>query len=116
MSEELGGDAQRTLLAAERTWLAWWRTAIGVAAAAIAVGAVIPRIVDASRLGFGALGIGYALLAIAVFIGAGRRQAAVKQALEDGRPVEIDVRWVKALSGAGIVLSLATVALIVIES
>ncbi|MGH2744250.1 MAG: DUF202 domain-containing protein, partial [Thermoleophilaceae bacterium] len=34
---------RRTLLAAERTWLAWWRSGIAAATAAVAVGGVVPE-------------------------------------------------------------------------
>jgi uncharacterized membrane protein YidH (DUF202 family) len=33
---------RRTWLAAERTWLAWWRSGIAAAAAAIGVGRLVP--------------------------------------------------------------------------
>ena len=38
-----GGDGtRRTALAAERTWLAWWRTGLGASAVAIGVGRILP--------------------------------------------------------------------------
>jgi len=33
---------RRTSMAAERTWLAWWRTALGATAGALAVGRFAP--------------------------------------------------------------------------
>ena len=116
MTKHLDGDAQRTLLAAERTWLAWWRTAIAVTAVAVAVGGVIPRLVGGSRTPYVILGMGYAALSVSIFVGAARRQKAVKQALQHGKPVEVDVRWVTRLSAAGVLLAMATLIVIAVEA
>lgn len=59
---------RRTWLAAERTWLAWWRTALGGAAVAMAVGRFLPTVAGGSRWPYGLVGIGYALIAIAVLM------------------------------------------------
>ncbi|MBA3261818.1 MAG: DUF202 domain-containing protein [Thermoleophilaceae bacterium] len=40
---------RRTRLAAERTWLAWWRSGIAAATAAVGVGGVLPSLVDGAR-------------------------------------------------------------------
>ena len=104
---------RRTLLAAERTWLAWWRSAIAAAAAAVAVGGVVPQLIDESRTPFVVLGAGYAALAIAVFIGAGRRQARLTQRLDSGGYEPVSSRWVLALTAAGALLALGTLAAIV---
>ena len=37
---------RRTSMAAERTWLAWWRTALGATAGALAVGRFAPKLLD----------------------------------------------------------------------
>jgi inner membrane protein YidH len=42
---ELADVTRRTRLAAERTWLAWWRTGIAASAAALAVGGLVPQLV-----------------------------------------------------------------------
>jgi len=104
---------RRTLLAAERTWLAWWRSAIAAAAAAVAVGGVVPQLVDDSRTPFVVLGAGYAALAVVVFVGAGRRQARLSERLDSGGYEPVSPRWVLALSAAGALLALGTFAAIV---
>jgi uncharacterized membrane protein YidH (DUF202 family) len=38
------GDTERTRLANERTYLAWWRTGIAGVAAGFAVGHVVPEV------------------------------------------------------------------------
>jgi putative membrane protein len=112
-----GGDVdvtRRTLLAAERTWLAWWRSAIAAAAAAVAVGGIVPHLVDGDRTPFVVLGAGYALLAIAVFVGAGRRQARLSATLDEGGYEPVSTAWVSGLTVAGALLALGTLAAIVL--
>ena len=38
---------RRTRLAAERTYLAWWRSALGAFAVALAAGKLVPALTDA---------------------------------------------------------------------
>ncbi|HEX2125517.1 MAG TPA: DUF202 domain-containing protein, partial [Thermoleophilaceae bacterium] len=76
---------RRTLLAAERTWLAWWRSGIAAATAAVAVGGVVPELVEGGRAAYVVLGAGYALLAMGVFAGAEVRRRRVDEALARGR-------------------------------
>src|SRR5829696_3340844 len=80
------GDSadRRTRLAAERTWLAWWRSGIAAATASVAVGGVVPELVDDARIGYVVLGAGYALLATAVFVGAGLRERRLARSVEEG--------------------------------
>ena len=67
---------RRTRLAAERTWLAWWRSGIAASATAVAVGGVVPQLVDGARTPYVLLGCGYALLALTLFVGAWAAPAA----------------------------------------
>jgi putative membrane protein len=106
---------RRTLLAAERTWLAWWRSAIAAATAAVAVGGVVPELVEGSRTPYILLGVGYAALAAAVFLGAGLRQARVEQALVHGEYQSVGRGWVVGLTAAGAILALATLAVVAIQ-
>lgn len=55
---------RRTLLAAERTYLAWLRTGLGALGAAIAVGRIAPALVGGSRFAYALLGVGYGVLGI----------------------------------------------------
>ena len=62
-----GGGAQglvdsaprRTYLAAERTYLAWLRTGLGALGLSLAVGRLIPALIDSSHVAFAVLGVGY---------------------------------------------------------
>ena len=60
-------------MAAERTWLAWWRTALAASAGALAVGRPAPELLEVASWPYVLLGCGYALLAIGLLaVGASR--------------------------------------------
>jgi len=104
---------RRTLLAAERTWLAWWRSGIAAAAAAVAVGGVVPELVSGHRTPYVVLGAGYATLAIAMFGAAGLRQARVERGLQRGSYANLGAGWVWGLTAAGALLAVGTLAVVV---
>jgi putative membrane protein len=104
---------RRTFLAEERTWLAWWRSGIAAATAAVAVGGVAPRLLDDERWAFVALGAGYALLALAVFVAGWRRHDAAHRALQRGGYAQLDHGWVLALSVAAGFLAVATFVVVI---
>jgi uncharacterized membrane protein YidH (DUF202 family) len=106
---------RRTRLAAERTWLAWWRSGIAASTAAVAVGGVVPELVDGSKTPYVVLGAGYALLAAGIFLAAGMRRLHVTRALERGEYSEVAERTVWALSAVALVLALGTLAIILIQ-
>ena len=108
------GPSRRTVLAAERTWLAWWRTGIAVSGAAIAIGGLIPRLVDGSRTPFVVLGAFYAALAGAVFIVAFVRHRQVTKALLEGKDVSNGEPYIVSLTVAGGLLALATLLIVAI--
>lgn len=103
------------MLAAERTWLAWFRSGIGVAAGAIGVGAVLPKLAGSTSWGYAALGAGYAALAVGVFWEGWRRQRVIYHALETDSDLPTGMRAIAALSIAGVVLALSTLALLFTE-
>jgi putative membrane protein len=109
---EVADVTRRTRLAAERTWLAWWRTGIASAAAAIAVGGLVPQLVEGTQWPFVALGAGYAVVAIAVFALGAVRTHAAERALAEGGYVPLAPTWIFALSGAGVCLAVATLAVV----
>jgi putative membrane protein len=116
MSEAGDTDVtRRTYLAAERTWLAWWRSGIAAAAAAVGVGGVVPELVEGSRTPYELLGAGYALLAAAVFLGAGLRRVQVDRALDRGDYRELGEGPVLAMTFVALILALGTFAIIVVQ-
>jgi putative membrane protein len=114
-----GGDldpTRRTLLAAERTWLAWWRSGIAAATAAVAVGGVVPELVGGSRTPYVLLGAGYAVLSAAVMVGGWQRHRRVHDALSRGTYEDVSDQWIGGLTIAGAVLAIGTLALILVQA
>ncbi len=56
--------------ASERTYLAWWRSALAAFAVSLGVGKVVPELTSGVSIGYEIVGVGYALLGIA-FVGYG---------------------------------------------
>jgi putative membrane protein len=106
---------RRTWLAAERTWLAWWRTGLAAAAAALAVGRLIPALAHGAQWPFQALGIGYGATAIGVAVVGALRQRRTAAGLRRGSFEELPDRLVMAFTAAVVVLALATIAVIAVE-
>jgi putative membrane protein len=107
------GDTERTRLANERTYLAWWRTGIAALAAGFAIGRLLPEVVDGSAWPYVALGV--ALLAagvIAIAYGLVRFRA-LDAALRDGTDGGGD-RVLLVLAGIGVAVGVASIALVLI--
>lgn len=107
---------RRTSMAAERTWLAWWRTALGATAGALAVGRFAPKLLDVAAWPYILLGCGYAALAVALSIVGARRQRALEQALRTGEHAPLKFHTVALFTAGGVVLSLLTVVLVLAQS
>src|SRR3954452_14587704 len=103
-------------MAAERTWLAWWRTALAAAAGALAVGRLAPEVLNVAPWPYMVLGCGYAGLSIAMLIVGARRQ---QQLARVGRPqdhVPLRLRTVLALTGGCILVAVMTAVLVVAQT
>jgi putative membrane protein len=106
---------RRTRLAAERTWLAWWRSGIAAATAAVGVGGVVPQLVNGGRTAYTVIGAGYAALAAAMFVGAAVRRRDVERELDSGGFTAVSENAALALTLAATVLALGTLAVIVAQ-
>ena len=114
--ETLGDSApRRTWLAAERTYLAWLRTGLASLGLALAVGKLLPALIDVSHVEFGLLGGGYGLLGIFVLVLGAYRAQRTRAALAAQRPLPTDYWSIWALTAFSVVLAAATVVLIVVE-
>jgi uncharacterized membrane protein YidH (DUF202 family) len=111
---EIADVTRRTWLASERTWLAWWRTGLGAAAVSIGVGRLLPGLTGGSRLPLRLLGIGYGLVAIAVFVIGAIRQHRVASALRRGSYEELSSPLVMWLTAATVALAVATLVVIAV--
>src|SRR5690349_10858853 len=95
---------QRTSMAAERTWLAWWRTALAATAGALAIGRFAPEALDVARFPYVLLGLGYAALALGLLVLGARRQRALERSIVDGVHAPLPFRVVATFTVGGVVL------------
>jgi putative membrane protein len=109
-------QTRRTAMAAERTWLAWWRTALGASAGALVVGGVAPEVLEASTWPYILLGCGYGVLAIGLLVAGAQRQRTFERAQRAGTHVPLPFRTVAAFTAGGVVLALATMAFVLTQT
>ena len=91
-------------MAAERTWLAWWRTALGATAGALAVGRFAPKL------------LGYASLAVGLSIVGAQRQRELEHALRTGGHVPLRFRTVALFTFGGVALAVLTIVLVIAQT
>jgi putative membrane protein len=109
-----GWDAtRRTRLAAERTELAWWRTALTSIAVAVGVGRVVPELSGiTTEWPYVVVGIGWALYSVALFGYGSVRSRRVELAIDRGEMIQSSRTETRLLMIFGVILCLATVGLI----
>jgi putative membrane protein len=106
---------RRTWLAAERTYLAWLRTGLGALGLALAVGRLLPALVDADHTAFGLLGAGYGVLGVFVLVLGAYRAQRIRSALAAGRQLPTDFWEIWALTVYSLALAVATIILVLAE-
>lgn len=108
---------RRTLLANERTYLAWWRTGLTSLTVALAAARVVPELAKVThRWPYTVIGGGFALLGTLCLGYAERRRTAVDRAVRAGSFAEPD-RWMtRTLAGGGVLLGVALMTLIVLDA
>jgi putative membrane protein len=102
-------------MAAERTWLAWWRTALAATAGALAVGRLAPDLLDVASWPYVVLGCGYAAIAIGLLLIGARRQRQLQRATVDGEQAPLSFTTVATFTFAGTALALLTVVLVLAQ-
>lgn len=108
---------RRTRLANERTYLAWWRSGLAAFAVGVGVGKVAPELGSSGpRWPWAIVGSGFALLGIAFFAYGFERRREVERALDRGTFAREVGIVVALLAGAGLVLGLATLLLIAVDT
>ena len=100
---------QRTSMAAERTWLAWWRTALTATAGALAIGRFAPELLDVAPGPYIALGCGYAALALALLLFGARRQRELERSVVDGVHAPLPFVLTAAFTIGGVLLVTMTI-------
>ena len=108
----VSGDEARSHLAGERTLLAWWRSGLAALAVALAVGRVVPALIQASKGWFVALGVGFAVLALAFTLYGTSRQRQLDRAIAGGDFRPLDGKVVFLLTALMALLAMATIVLV----
>jgi putative membrane protein len=106
VDEELEGglDVERTRLANERTFLAWWRTGLAAVAAGFALGRLLPDAVDnATKWPYIVLGVLLAASGVGATVYGTIRFRRVEQAISRGEGFTSSGRALVILAAAGIV-------------
>jgi inner membrane protein YidH len=103
-------------MAAERTWLAWWRTALAATAGSLAVGRLAPELLDVAPWPYVVLGTGYAGLAIGLLVLGALRQRDLQRAIDRGAPAPLSFGLVTLFTVGGVLLALTTVVLVVAQT
>jgi putative membrane protein len=107
--------SRRTLLANERTYLAWWRTGLTTLTVALAAARVVPELSDSKvRWPYTVVGVVFALLGVICIAYGEQRRASVDHAVRKGEFVDADPRLTMGLTVVGVALGLALVVLILI--
>jgi putative membrane protein len=108
-----GEDARRTLLASERTYLAWWRTGITTLTVALAAARVVPELSDVGvRWPYTVFGVAFAVLGTICIGYAEYRRRAVDRAVREGDFTESGGVLTLLLSVMGVLLGVGLVVLI----
>jgi uncharacterized membrane protein YidH (DUF202 family) len=111
-----GVDAtRRTRLANERTFLAWWRTALATQGLALAAGKVVPEIIDGPQWPYVALGLLLSLLGTALALCGWWRHVTVDHALHGGEEAA-PPGWLIAILGAVLAGAGALIAVLILAA
>jgi len=110
-----GDPSRRTYLAEERTFLAWLRSGLAALGVSLAVGRLLPALLDASPAPYVALGIGFGALGLFFFVFGALRQRALERALAAGAFRPLPPIVVLGLAVVGIALSAGTLLLVATE-
>jgi uncharacterized membrane protein YidH (DUF202 family) len=102
-------------MAAERTRLAWWRTALVATAGALGVGRLAPRLLHAAPAPYVVLGCCYALLAGALLVVGLVRHRAIERAVER-EPAPLAPRTVALFTLGGLVLATVTTVVVLAQA
>ena len=108
-------QTRRTSMAAERTWLAWWRTALGATAGALAVGRFAPQLLKVAAWPYILLGCGYASLAVGLSIVGAQRQRELERALRTGGHAPLRFRTVALFTVGGVAVAVMTIVLVIAQ-
>ena len=105
---------RRTRLANERTYLAWWRTALTALAVGVGVGRIVPAVSNTTRWPYELVGACYGVLAVALLVLAYMRTRDVEAALSRGEFAPMSRTLLLGLSASGVVIAVATIIVLLV--
>jgi putative membrane protein len=107
----------RTLLANERTYLAWWRTGLTALTVALAAARLVPELGKVThRWPYTVVGAGFALLGTLCLGYAERRRRSVGRSVRAGEFTDPGRGVMLALTWGGALLGVALLAIIVLDA
>jgi putative membrane protein len=106
---------RRTRLANERTYLAWWRTGLTTLAVSFGAGRLVPELSTGPDWPFEAIGVAFAAVGVAFIAYGYLRQKDVEEALTRGEYAALEKRAALLFAVVGVLLGLATLALMVVH-
>lgn len=107
---------RRTLLANERTYLAWWRTGLTALTVALASARLVPELTNVHhRWPYTLIGAGFAVLGVLCVGYADRRRRAVDRAVRAGTFADPEALMLRILTYGGCLLGLAMLVVIVTD-
>jgi len=110
------GAPRRTHLAAERTQLAWWRTGLTAIAVGVGVGRVVPELAGTKETWpYVITGIAFALYGVVLIAYGTLRARELERKLGGRHEIDASDSMLLVLTGFGVLLGLASIALIAIE-
>jgi putative membrane protein len=107
---------RRTSMAAERTWLAWWRSGLAATVGALAVGRFAPDVLEVAAWPYIIIGCGYAALAIGLLVMGAKRQRDLEASLYGAEHRPISFALVAVFTAGGVVVALGTIVLVVAQT
>jgi putative membrane protein len=114
--ESFENAPRRTHLAAERTQLAWWRTGLTAIAVGVGVGRVVPELAGTKETWpYAVTGIAFALYGVVLIAYGTYRARDLERKLGGRHEIDASDGLLIALTVAGALLGLASVALIAVE-
>ena len=106
---------QRTRLANERTYLAWWRTGLTTFAVGVAAGKLVPELSTGAAWPFEALGVAFTLVGLLFIVYAYARQSRVDRAIARGEYAPFDPRTGLLFAALGVMLGIGTIVIILAQ-
>lgn len=115
-SLDLRDDSRRTLLANERTYLAWWRTGLATLTVSLAAARVVPELANSQTTWpYTAIGVAFAVIGTVCIAYGERRRRAVDSSVRRGEFAGINSAFSLGLTAAGALLGIALIAVIILN-